>query len=76
MPRNTTFNLYLVPPDAPVRAVEIHSFEGCCVTWIYLLPNVVFPLQTRKKIIVALLDDVGQLLLQRRAHSYALRLWT
>ena len=54
VPQNKTFNVYLAPPDAPVRAVEIYSFGGYCVTWIYLLPNVVFPLQTRNPITVNL----------------------
>nr|CAH0098694.1 unnamed protein product [Daphnia galeata] len=52
VPQNKTFNVYLAPPDAPVRAVEIYSFGGYCVTWIYLLPNVVFPLQTRNPITI------------------------
>ncbi|XP_057374514.1 uncharacterized protein LOC130695384 [Daphnia carinata] len=42
----TTFNLYMSPSTYPVRARQIESTEDFVVSWLYLQPTVIFPLQT------------------------------
>ena len=51
------FNLYMAPLDDPVRAFELHSGDDYRVSWLYLLPNVVFPLKTRDPITVNLCSE-------------------
>ncbi|KZS03238.1 Uncharacterized protein APZ42_034086 [Daphnia magna] len=42
----TTFNLYMAPSSYPVRARQIDSTEDFVVSWLYMQPTVIFPLQT------------------------------
>jgi hypothetical protein len=47
----------MAPLDDPVRAFELHSGDDYRVSWLYLLPNVVFPLKTRHPITVNLYSE-------------------
>ena len=51
-PERATFNLYMAPLGDPVRAQQLLSNAEYNVSWIHLLPKMIFPLKIHNPMLV------------------------